>query len=57
MPSHEGTDGNEMAHQLAKLGSEHPFIRPEPGCGISVGVAKKMGYWTIRNHRKHWESF
>jgi ribonuclease HI len=27
--SHEGTEGNEMADQLAKLGSECLFIGPE----------------------------
>jgi hypothetical protein len=46
-----------MAGQLAKTGSEHPFIGPEPGCGISVGVAKKVVRdWMNRNHKKHWES-
>jgi hypothetical protein len=38
---HEGIVGNEMADQLARMGSEHPFIGPEPACGISIGVAKK----------------
>jgi hypothetical protein len=33
--------GNETACQLARTGSRHPFIGPEPACGISVGVAKK----------------
>jgi ribonuclease HI len=38
---HEGIAGNETADQLAKTGSEYPFIGPEPACGISMGVAKK----------------
>jgi ribonuclease HI len=38
---HEGIAGNETPDQLARIGSEHPFIRPEPACGISIGVAKK----------------
>jgi ribonuclease HI len=38
---HEGIDGNETADQLARTGSEHPFIGPETACGISVGVAKR----------------
>jgi ribonuclease HI len=33
---HEGIDENKMADQLAKLGSEHPFTGPEPGCGIPM---------------------
>jgi hypothetical protein len=38
---HEGINGNETADQLARTVSEHPFIGPEPACGISIGVAKK----------------
>jgi hypothetical protein len=42
---------------LPRTGSEHPFIGPEPTCGISTGVAKKaVRDWTNRNHKKHWES-
>jgi ribonuclease HI len=52
VPGHEGIVGNEMANQLAKTGSEHPFIEPEPACGISIGVAKKtVKDWTNRNHK------
>jgi D-arabinose 5-phosphate isomerase GutQ len=54
---HEGIVGNETADQLAKLGSECPFVGPEPARGISVGVAKKaVRDWTKRNHKKYWES-
>jgi hypothetical protein len=39
------------------MGSEHPFIGPEPACGISIGVSKKaVRDWTNGNHKKHWES-
>jgi ribonuclease HI len=54
---HEGIIGNEMADQLARMGSEHPFMGPEPACSISVGVAKKVVRdWTSRNHKEYWES-
>jgi hypothetical protein len=46
-----------MADQLAKLGSERPFIGPEPTCSISMGVAKKaVKDWRNRDHRKYWDS-
>jgi hypothetical protein len=42
---------------MARIGSEHPFIRPEPACGISIAVAKKaVRDWTNRNHKQHLES-
>jgi hypothetical protein len=44
--------GNETADQLAKVGAEHPFIGPEPACGISTGVARKaIRDWTIQAKR------
>jgi hypothetical protein len=56
VPGHEGTAGNETADLLAKTGSEHSFIGPEPACGISVGVAKKaVRDWMNTNHIKQWE--
>jgi hypothetical protein len=57
VPGHEDIVGNDTADQLARTGSEHPFIGPEPACGISIGVARKaVRDWTNRNHKKHWES-
>jgi hypothetical protein len=54
---HEGIVGNKTADQLARTGSEHPFIGPEPAQGILIGVAKKVVRdWTNINHKKHWES-
>jgi hypothetical protein len=38
------------------LGSEGPFIGPEPACGISVGIAKRaVRDWTNRDNKKYWE--
>jgi ribonuclease HI len=49
VPGHGGIDGNETADQLARTGSENPFIGPEPACGISIGAAKKaVRDWTDR---------
>jgi hypothetical protein len=46
-----------LADQLARTGSKHLFTGPQPACGISIGVAKKVVRdWTNRNHKKHWES-
>jgi ribonuclease HI len=38
---HKDIEGNEIADQLPKLGSECPLIGPEPACAISAGTAKK----------------
>jgi hypothetical protein len=49
--------GHETADQLVRTGSEHPFIGPEPVCGISIGVIKKVvREWPNENHKKHWDS-
>jgi hypothetical protein len=50
-------DVNEIADQLAKLGSESLLICLEPACGNSLRVAKKViSDWTVRDHRRHWDS-
>jgi hypothetical protein len=57
VPGHEGIVGNETTDLLAKTGSEHPFIGPEPACSISTGVPKKaVRDWINRNHKEYWES-
>jgi hypothetical protein len=57
MPGHEGFAGNEIADQLARIGSEHLFTGPEPACSISTGAAKKAVSTRLnRKHNKQWES-
>jgi hypothetical protein len=57
VPGHGGIAGNEIADQLARTGSEHPFTGPEPACIISIGAAKKaVSNWLNRKHTKQWES-
>jgi len=35
-----GIDGNEIADELARQGSLHPLIGPEPALGIAAEVAE-----------------
>jgi hypothetical protein len=52
-----GIASNETADLLARTGSEHPFVGPEPAGGISIGVTKRaVRDWANRNHIKQWES-
>ena len=56
VPGHEGIAGNETADQFAQIGAQHPFIGPEPACGISIGVARKaIRDWTNMKHKKYWD--
>jgi ribonuclease HI len=41
VPGNEGSAGNEIADQLAKLGSEWQCTGLEQACSISLEVAKK----------------
>jgi hypothetical protein len=53
VPGQENIVVNEMADQLARTGSEHPFTGPEPAYGISIEVAKKAVRDCMnRNHQK-----
>jgi hypothetical protein len=57
MPGQEDIVSNEIADQLTRTGSEHPFTGPEPDCGISIGVAQKAVWdWMNRNQKNHWKA-
>jgi hypothetical protein len=46
----------KFSHQVARSGSEHLFIGPQPACGISVGVTKKaVRDFSNINHKEYWE--
>jgi hypothetical protein len=52
-----GIDGNEIADQLARGGSSHPFIRPKPALGISTKVARGVIWdWISRKCEEHCQS-
>ena len=42
------TVGNEIADQLARIGSSHPLVGPEPALGVSAKVAVGSG------NEEHW---
>jgi hypothetical protein len=45
VPGHRGIEGNEIANQLARKGSQHPFIGPEP----VNSVLEREAMWAVRN--------
>jgi hypothetical protein len=53
VPGHMGIDGNEIADHLAREGSSHPLIGPEPALGIPPKVARGViRDWTSRKHEE-----
>jgi hypothetical protein len=50
VPGHKVIDVNEIADQLAKVGSESLLMCLEPACGNSMAVAKKVvSDWTVKS--------
>jgi hypothetical protein len=45
VPGHREIEGNLIVSHLARTGSGHPLIGPEPSCGISERISR----WAIRN--------
>jgi hypothetical protein len=57
VPGHNGIEENEIADQLARKGSLHLFIGPEPTCGISGRVSGcDIRDWMCREHQEYWKS-
>jgi hypothetical protein len=52
-----GIDGNEIADQLARQGSSHPLVGPDPAFGIPAKVAKGViRDCMCRKREEHWQS-
>jgi hypothetical protein len=57
VPGHKGIESNEIVDQLARKGSLHPFIGPEPTCGISdVDAGRIIRDRMCGEHQEHWQS-
>jgi hypothetical protein len=54
---HMRIDGIEISEQLAREGSSHLLIGPDPSLGISTEVAGGViRDWMNRKHEEHWQS-
>ena len=57
IPGHSGIDGNEQSDQLAKEGSNMPYVGPEPVVGISSQAGKgAIKSWIRQQHGISWQS-
>jgi ribonuclease HI len=56
VPGHYGIRGNEIADELARGGSIHHFVGPEPALGISrQSIKKKIQCWLDKQHMTLWQ--
>jgi hypothetical protein len=51
VPGHSGIRGKEIAHELAREGSAHHCVGPEPAVGVSRQcIRRKIQCWMNKQH-------
>jgi ribonuclease HI len=51
VPGHSGIGGNEIADELAREGSVHQFVGPDPALGVSrQNIRNKIKCWFANQH-------
>jgi hypothetical protein len=56
VPGHSVIRGNKIADELAREGSVHHFVGPEPALGVSrQSIKKKIQCWLDKQHMTLWQ--